>query len=588
MTQQSTTGWTGKVLWVDLSAGRSWLENPPEEVYRSAIGGRGLGGHYLRDRVTEPWDSPQMPLLLMAGPLVATGSPTSGRMTVMSRSPLTGTIGDSSVGGALGTQLKRAGLDGIVIVGRSDRLCGIEIADGAARIEDASALAGADTHATGDAVKDKGATAVIGPAAETGCLFASVMVDRNHAAGRNGMGAVFAAKRLKYITVAGSGKVAVADPAGLAKAREDIFRLIAASAILLGEHGITHFGTGAIYDLMHARRMMPTDNFRKTHFEAAPGMNAWAYKQRYAPKRAGCRGCHILCKRGRADGGYLPEFETMSHFSALLGNTDIEAVVAANDRCGELGIDTITAGATLACWAEVRGETVNGERMLSLLEAIGRGHGEGAELAVGSARYAAAQGRGELSMSVKKQELPAYDPRGAYGMALAYAVSTRGGDHLRAYPISHEVLRRPVATDRFSFSGKARIIKIAEDMNATVDSLTACKFVFFASSLEEYAKAYTAATGAPATAQDLLTVGERIVYNERMMNARNGFAAADDDLPPRFFTEEGSSGNNITVAPIDRAEFLEARAAYYKVRGLDADGLVTRAKAESLGLPWSD
>jgi aldehyde:ferredoxin oxidoreductase len=184
-------------------------------------------------------------------------------------------------------------------------------------------------------------------------------------------------------------------------------------------------------------------------------------------------------------------------------------------------------------------------------------------------------------MSVKAQELPAYDPRGAYGMALAYATSTRGACHLTAYPISHEILRKPVATDRLSFAGKARIIKIAEDMNAVVDSLTACKFVFFASSLEEYARVYTAVTGVETTAQDLLRIGERIYYRERIMNAMNGFSSAEDDLPARFFADAGSSPQTTALS---REEFLAARAGYYRIRGLDEKGMPTREKAAELGI----
>jgi aldehyde:ferredoxin oxidoreductase len=187
-------------------------------------------------------------------------------------------------------------------------------------------------------------------------------------------------------------------------------------------------------------------------------------------------------------------------------------------------------------------------------------------------------------MSVKGLELPAYDPRGAYGMSLAYALSTRGGCHLRAYPVSHEILRKPVATDRFTFSGKARIIKIAEDQNAVVDSLTACKFIFFAASLEEYAKAYSAVTGEETTAQDLLKTGERIYYQERIINSLNGFTAEEDDLPRRFFTEAGSSGNAMEIKPIDRDAFLAARARYYRIRGLDEQGRPSPEKTEELGL----
>jgi aldehyde:ferredoxin oxidoreductase len=170
-------------------------------------------------------------------------------------------------------------------------------------------------------------------------------------------------------------------------------------------------------------------------------------------------------------------------------------------------------------------------------------------------------------MSVKKLEMPAYDPRGAYGMALAYATSNRGGCHLRAYPVSHEILRKPVATDRFSFEGKARVIKIAEDLNAVVDSLTACKFVFFAAGLEEFSRALNAVTGEDYDVQSLMRVGERIWNLEKSMNESNGFGPADDDLPQRFFSEEGSSGSAVRIAPINRKDFLAARENYYRIRG---------------------
>ncbi len=368
------------------------------------------------------------------------------------------------------------------------------------------------------------------------------------------------------------------------KAREDIFRLAAASPVLMGKHGLSHYGTGALYDLMDSRRMMPTANFQQTHFDAANQMNAVAYQKKYATKSIGCKGCHIQCKKVGKDGTHIPEFETMSHFSALLQNADLTVVARANAICNDAGMDTIFAASTLAGYAEIENIQLDGEKILDLLQDIAFCRGVGQELGPGSYRYADSKGHPELSFSVKKLELPAYDPRGAYGMALAYATSTRGGCHLRAYPISHEILRKPVATDRFSFAGKARIIKIAEDLNAIIDSLTACKFIFFASSREEYAKVFTAVTGFQIDAQDLLKTGERIYYHERILNARNGFSAADDDLPPRFFTEAGNSGNEIEIKPLDRQEFLEPRANYYKVRGLDAAGQPTPKQFWALGL----
>ena len=305
-------------------------------------------------------------------------------------------------------------------------------------------------------------------------------------------------------------------------------------------------------------------------------------------KCTGCRGCQILCKKRMADGTALPEFETLSHFTALLENDDPDTVIAANKLCNDLGMDTISAAVTLACHAEIMSVRLTSAGILELLDAIGRGKGIGVELGRGSAVYAALRGRPECAMAVKGQELPAYDPRGAYGMALAYATSTRGGCHLQAYPIAHEILRKPVATNRMDFSGKARIIKIAEDMNAVIDSLTACKFVFFAASLEEYARAYEAVTGVPSSAQDLLKIGERIVYRERMMNAKCGFTAADDDLPRRFFTAARSGESEIETPPLDREAFLAARRRYYAIRGLDEQGRPTAAKMEELGLTWNE
>ncbi len=577
-------GWCGKIARINLSDQTVCVDTADPDILKTFIGGRGLSGYYLREKITLKWHHPDMPLLIFTGPLVNTPSPTSGRMTIMSRSPLTGTVGDSSVGGSFAHQLKKAGFDGIVITGKSETLCGIEIHDQTVRIVDAASFAGRKTGEVHSRIKDKGSTAIIGPAGENGVLFSSIMVDRNFAAGRTGIGRVAGSKNLKYLTVKGTGRTKVFDPEGLRFAREDVFRLASASPVLLGEYGISRFGTGALYDLMDARRMMPTDNFQKTRFGNASRMNAYAFKKKYSPKKTGCRGCHILCKKITEGRTSMPEFETMSHFSALLDNRDIDAVVEANRMCNEMGMDTISAAATLACFSEISKKKLSPQKIVSLLRDIGRNKGIGAELGKGAMMYAQGCGRSDLAMAVKGQELPAYDPRGAYGMALAYATSSRGGCHLRAYPISHEILRKPVATDRFSFKGKARMIKIGEDLNAAADSLTACKFIFFAASLEEYARIYTAVTGMKTSGQDLFETGERINYNERMMNAANGFSGKDDDLPDRFFKSSGEKDGSIQIDPIDRAAFLTARSNYYRARKLDKNGMPVPKVARQLGL----
>ncbi len=583
-------GHTGKILHLDLTRRQFRTETPSPEIYQKFLGGKGLGGHYFFPFSHLDWDHPQMPLCIFTGPLTATIAPTSGRAHLVSRSPLTGLVGDASAGGRLGVQLKRAGWDGIVITGRSSDPVGIHIEDQAVRFEDATPLWGKDTLELHKRLKPgKASLAAIGPAGENGCKFASITVDRHHSAGRTGLGLTMGDKGIKYLMVGGTGKTRIHDPALLKSAREDILRLTAASPALMGQYGFTCLGTGAVFDLMDNRRMMPTDNFQTTWFAHAGQLNANAYAKAYSPRKHGCMGCHILCKkigRHRGQDLALPEFETMSHFTALIGCRDMELVMAANGLCNALGMDTISAASTLACHREITKKDYTPDQVLDLLRDMAFNRGEGQSLNQGSVAHAKAMGQPETAMAVKGLELPAYDPRGAYGMSLGYAVSTRGGCHLRAYPISHEVFRKPVSTDRFSFSGKARIIKLAEDLNAAVDALIACKFTFFAAGLEEYAKALTAVTGRETSAHDLMVLGERIYFQERMINAANGFDVRHDDLPRRFFTQSGSSGNRIHIPPIDRDAFVEARKKYYTIRGLSPQGLPLEEKALELELPW--
>jgi len=581
-------GWNGKIMKIDLTSQKTTVLTPPIEIYQKFIGGKGLGGYYLKPLITDSWDSPKMPLLFFPGPLVGTISPTSGRMHILSRSPLTCTIGDTSVGGKLGTQIKRAGWDGIIITGQSQTVCGIHISDSTIEFKAVSQLTGLEISTAIQKIAPDGSIAIIGPAAENGVAFSNIVVDGYYFSGRNGLGLVMAQKNLKYLQVRGTGKISISNRDELLLAREQIFRLVAASPILKGELGISNYGTGALYDLINSRRMMPSNNFRSTFFAKANQMNAWNYKQKYQTNSTGCSGCHIQCKQRSKNNQPIPEFETMSHFSALLGNSDLETVLEANRICNEYGMDTISAAATLACYAEIENVKLKTGEILNLLQNIAFSRKIGAQLKLGAREYARSKGKSESAIAVKGLELPAYDPRGAYGMSLAYVTSTRGGCHLRAYPISHEILRKPVATDRFSFSGKARIIKLNEDLNAVIDSLTACKFIFFAATLEEYANAFTGVTGVKTTAQDLLKIGERIYYNERIMNAMNGFTKEQDDLPTRFFDASGSSGDGIEIKALNREEFLGARANYYKIRGLSQNGLPTHKKCNELELTWNN
>ncbi|MBN2341273.1 MAG: aldehyde ferredoxin oxidoreductase [Deltaproteobacteria bacterium] len=581
-------GWTGRILKINLTEKRFETISLPQDIYRRFLGGKGLAGYFLARRAYLEWNAPQMPILLMTGPLAGTGAPASGNTVIASRSPLTGTVSDSSVGGALGAKLKSAGVDGIVVEGMSDAWLGIEIHNQTVRFVSASSLCGQPLSRIADQLETKGAFAAVGNAAENGVRFAAVMIDRHFSTARGGLGGCFAAKRLKYITVEGTGHVSVADNTVCKTAREDIRRLTAASSILMGEHGFFNLGTSALYDLVYSRRMMPTANFRRTVFDSAPLLNANAVRRTYGMQRFGCEGCLVQCLKNSENGMQLPDFDTLAHFTALIENRDLHTAVEAATACSEQGIDTVSAAATLACYAEIKNESLTTDRILGLLEDLGAGRGEGEILAKGSFRAARELGRPECAMTVKRLELPAFDPRGAYGMALAYATSTRGGCYANATALSHEILRKPVATDRFSFSAKARIIKIAEDQNAAVDSLVACKYLFFAASLEEYARVLSGVTGELFTATELSRIGERIVYIERITNMHFGVLGEDDTLPNRFFTEDGSSGPGFAIPRINRREFDDALSRYRRVRELLEDGTPKKEKAERLEIEWNN
>lgn len=565
-------GWNGIILTVDLTSGTSRREKLPSPLLEEYLGGRGLGVRLMRDYFQlDPFD-PAMPLIFSVGPLCGTPAPTSARLSVVSRSPLTGTIYDCSAGGKFAWRLKATGVDALFITGRSPWPVVLIVTPDAVEIMPAVALRGCDIPTTVAALEDSGSVAAIGPAGENGVLFANIMMGEGNSVGRGGMGAIMGNKNLKAVVVNGDRKTGSADPVLFDKARQDIVRLFKASPVIFGPLGLSEFGTPVLVDLMAQRRMAPTENFRKTWFEHSANYSGPAMKDACAAKKDGCYGCPIQCKKSSASGKALPEYETASHFGALNNVATLHTIITANDICNELGMDTITAAATLSAWGEIRGAFPSADEIPRLLHDIALRQGDGDLLALGSRRLAEQLGHPELSMSVKSLELPAYDPRGAYGMALAYCTSNRGGCHLRAYPISHEILRKPVPTDRFSFSGKARIISIAEDTNAAVDSMVACKFAFFGASLEEYAELLTAVTGIAYSPQRLKEIGRRIVLTERYYNCRNGFSRADDMLPERFFTEPGSSGDGINIHPIDRIRFEEELNKYYRIRGLNSNG----------------
>ena len=396
--------------------------------------------------------------------------------------------------------------------------------------------------------------------------------------GRGGLGLVMASRNLQASwseeaearkAVAGQGHRG--PPAGTSSA----------SSTLAGHHGPLRpqrYGTSSLVDLMAARRMMPTANFRRTYFEGYRSFSGPVIRERLRPRHYACHGCPIACKQ-KSD-GEIPEYETLSHFGALNENDDLESIIECNRICNENGMDTISAASTIACMAEIRGVRYTGHDLADKVSSILGDDAEAELLRLGSARLAAELGAPETSMSVKGLELPAYD-RGAYGMALAYGTSTREGAICEAIPSPTKDPPQARGHRPVLVCGRGpHHQKLAEDLGAVVDSIGACKFAFLAASLEEYARGFAAVTGLPLSAQDLLHRGDAIYALERRINTLRGFTRKDDMLPERFYREPGTAGPGIETPPIDMAVYEDVLDRYYRIRGCDPDGIVTDERAK--------
>ena len=575
-------GYTGKVARIDLSTASVRSVTLDSNIYRLFLGGRGVAGNLIRPHVHHSWTDPKMPIVLFAGPLVGTGAPSTDGLAVLSRSPLTGTVGDTMIYGAVGSRLKQAGWDGLIVTGRSPHPVGLEITPEKIHLRDASDDWGTNTFDLAPKHLQLNDIISIGPAGENRIVYAGLASNAEGTTGRSGIGAVFGAKRLKYIGVSGEMPAPLLDGSEI----EDVKRLASASPALLGRCGIGAFGAAALFDLLHSRRMMPTDNFRATSYAPAALLGADAIKRRFSPTVNGCPSCFVRCKRGHGE-GVLPDFDALSHFTALITNPDLDLAVSAIDTCHKLGLDPISTASIIAFDQETSGRYMKDGALIDFVEDLAAGRGRGEAYGSGLVLPAAKLGAAESAMAVKGLPLSAFDPRGALGTALSLAVATTGGTYKRANLFSSEILRKPVPTDRFSFAGKARMVKVSEDLYAVTDALVACNNIFLAASIEEYAAFTSTVLHRDVSGADLMRIGERIYYQERMMNSRLGFDMADDDLPKRFFTEPGSPGPGFDTPAIDRNRFMDARQRYYRVRGLSPDGHPTARTADRLELEWS-
>lgn len=598
-------GWAGSILRVNLSnktITKEPLNKRDAELY---LGSRGLATKIFMDEVDPKVDpfSPDNKLIFMTGPLTGTFASSGGRYEVVTKAPLTGTIGASNSGGHFGPELKFAGYDGIIIEGESDTPVYIYINDDKVELKNAEHLWGKNVFdATDEVLKAtsmEARVACIGPGGEKGVLFATVMNDKHRAAGRSGLGAVMGSKKLKAIAVKGTKSVKVAKPKEFLEACIDARNKLKAHPVT--SEGLPTYGTQILINTLNEVGALPTRNWRDGgYFEHAEDISGETLTEKYLVRNKGCFGCSIGCGRVTRipDGKYKsfgegPEYEAGWAYGASCGVRDLEAVSKANFLCNEYGIDPITMGCTIACAMEMSEKGIlskdeigmalkfgDADAIVKLTEMTGNREGFGDKLAQGSYRLAASYGYPELSMSVKKQEMPAYDARGVQGMGLAYATSNRGGCHVRGYLTSPEVLGIPEKLDPLVTTDKASWLKTFQDLTAVIDSAGVCLFTSFALGLPEYSAMLREALGWEISDEEILRIGERIWNLERLFNIEAGLSKADDTLPERLLKEPMPSG----PAKGKVVQLDEMLTEYYQVRGWDEEGIPTEDKLKELSI----
>ncbi|MHC4134042.1 MAG: aldehyde ferredoxin oxidoreductase family protein [Planctomycetota bacterium] len=543
----------GMYLRIDLATGQATPVPTPADVARRFVGGVGLGTWICLSERGAETDAlaPDAPLVFCLSPLVGTPLTTSAKFAVVGRSPLTGFLSDAISSSHFAIAAKRAGFDAYVLKGRAPRLARLVVDDGAVEVRDATHLEGL---AANECELDGFRTAAIGLAGEKLVRYATITNDGRHA-GRGGLGTVMGAKNLKAFSIRGERETELADPRGVVAAAREL------SEKSLGPATAKYRELGTIANVAVFNRLnaLPTRNFLDQSFEDAPQISAEVLHEMHRIGRASCAACTIGCEHlFRRPGGPAVrlEYETLYALGALLGIGDRRAVLEAAALCDRWGMDTISAGGTLAFAMEAGLSDLrfgDAAGALAALESIAMRTGDGDLLAEGSRRAAECVGRPELAMHVKGLEIPGYDPRRLPAMALGFAVGTRGADHNRSG--AYEVDFSPDAFD------VARVVAV-ENRSAAMDSLILCKFLrgVFADFAREGSELLRLVTGDEV---DLDGAGRDICNLRKVFNIRAGWRREDDTLPARLLQGELSG-----------EKLADMILGYYRTRGWTDGGLV--------------
>jgi putrescine aminotransferase len=586
--KESVNLYAGRVLFVDMTTGNIESRPANKEWIEEYIGGWGLAVRYFFDLVDPSIDplSAENALVVMTGPLCGTLVPTSSRTCLVSKSPHTGTIFESNVGGAFGPELKFAGYDGIVITGKADHPVYLRIEDDSVSLEDAVPVSGKgifETEKWLSAEMGHGTKSLcIGPAGENMVPYACVGSEAYRQLGRAGAGALFGFKNLKAIAVKGSGGIQVADM-GVFWGKTTEYK---ESDLLTNENMWAKTeGTPVLMDITNEMGIHPTRNYSAGVNPHRNSLDSEAINAVKIGDRA-CASCPLGCGNFTSVNDVQvegPEYETLCMSGSNCEMNDIEQVMRFNRLCDDLGLDTMSAGATIALAMEMTESGVHDyglafgepEGYLTVVEEIAHLNTQrGRDLALGAARLAKKLGRDDATAHSKGLEMPAYDPRGNYGMGLAYATSERGACHLRAFTI--------FAEDPFKLKPLTEDVIDGQNRNAAKWSLCLCDF-WGSVDHKVMAELLTAGLGRQVSEKDLVKAGERIWNLIRLFNLRAGFTSADDTLS-RKLTEKALKGGAHEGRVLRREDLEEMKALYYHLRGWDEEGRPRQEKLRELGL----
>lgn len=600
----SPTGVFGRYALVDVAAGSYGTHPLPQALTNALLGGVGIGAALLLAHTDAGYDPLEEPCIVFAfSPMVGTPLTTSAKFAVVAKSPLTQRLSDALSSSDFAIAGKRSGHDAIVLCGRAAEPSVVLLDEGGARLQPADhlwdrGLSVAEAEAQLEREHPGYRFCVIGTAGERLVRYAGI-TNRGRHAGRGGLGAVLGAMRVKAIGVKGHRAIPLADPERLVTIAKDWAKRSLGPAT----EKYRELGTVANLAAFNRLAILPTRNFQSSTFEGAEAVSGEQLELTRKRGRGSCRNCTIGCEHFFATSSgkaVKMEYENLFALGPLCGIADPDVALAASARCDELGLDTVSAGGTIAfamecaerglfagtpCEREAAGLGFGqGERLLDLLDAIGhRRPGLGALLAEGSRLAAERLGppAPDLAPHVKGLEIPGYEPRALQTMALGLAVGSRGADHNKSGAYEIDLSRR---VDRFAPGPEAAAMAAeTEDRAALIDALILCKFLrgIFADLYAEAAEAMTAITGHPFTADELRAIASRIVALKKLFNEREGWTRAEDTLPARFLSEALPDG--VAAGARLPAERLNALVdAYYRHRGWSSDGRLPEAQRDAL------